>query len=155
MLIKFKHNINLSWLLWVILQIISKIEGNNKRDIILLGGQSNMAGRGGKWDGNVPPECKPNPQILRLNAQLEWEIAKEPLHSDIDVGKTCGVGPAMAFANHIVGASDAVSVGLVPSAVGGTRITQWTRGSYLYNHQCLRQRRWWCYSSTSLVSRRE
>ena len=98
-----------------------------------------MAGRGGVkggkfWDGNVPPECKPNPSILRLNAKLQWEVAREPLHVDIDVGKTCGVGPGLAFANEVLRIKgESVVVGLVPCAKGGTRIGQWSKGSSLYN----------------------
>lgn len=68
------------------------------KDIFILAGQSNMAGRGGvrhgKWDGNVPPECRPNPSILRLNPQLQWEEAHEPLHTGIGPPKTQGWDPA-------------------------------------------------------------
>ncbi|CAL0323802.1 unnamed protein product [Lupinus luteus] len=114
-------------------------------DIFILAGQSNMAGRGnvkeGKWDGNVPPECKPNPSILRLSANLKWEEAREPLHADIDVSKTCGIGPGLAFANEVVrikggggrGYGYGNVVGLVPCAVGGTKIEKWSKGSHLYN----------------------
>ncbi|XP_050366836.1 probable carbohydrate esterase At4g34215 [Argentina anserina] len=107
-------------------------------NIFILAGQSNMAGRGGvtgaKWDGNVPPECTPNQSILRLSAQLVWEQAREPLHADIDIGKTCGVGPGMAFANEVLRAkgSSIGVLGLVPCAVGGTNIGQWARGGQLY-----------------------
>jgi len=108
------------------------------KDIFILAGQSNMAGRGGvlngKWDGNIPPECKPNPSILKLNTKLKWEEAHEPLHADIDVGKTCGIGPGLAFANEVVRMSGGeCDVGLVPCAVGGTRIEEWRNGSHLYN----------------------
>ncbi|XP_022766463.1 probable carbohydrate esterase At4g34215 [Durio zibethinus] len=76
------------------------------QDIFILAGQSKMAGRGGiangKWDGIVPPECQPNPWILRLTANLTWEEARDPFHADIDVGRICGVGPGMAFANEIL-----------------------------------------------------
>ncbi|KAK7310798.1 hypothetical protein RJT34_08533 [Clitoria ternatea] len=117
--------------------------GAKIKDIFILGGQSNMAGRGGviggKWDGNVPPECNPNPSILRLNAKLKWEEAREPLHLDIDVGKTCGVGPGLAFANKVL--RNGFSVGLVPCAVGGTRIAEWRRGSRLYNQLLQRSMR--------------
>ncbi|KAJ1383150.1 Sialate O-acetylesterase domain [Sesbania bispinosa] len=98
-----------------------------------------MAGRGGvsggKWDGNVPPECRPGPSVLRLSAKLQWEEAREPLHGDIDVGKTCGIGPGLAFANEVIRVRKGAGcvVGLVPCAVGGTRIQQWSRGSRLYN----------------------
>ncbi|KAH0988441.1 hypothetical protein GBA52_015618 [Prunus armeniaca] len=109
------------------------------KNIFILAGQSNMAGRGGvsggKWDGNVPPECQPRSSIVRLSAQLGWEQAHEPLHADIDVGKTCGVGPGMAFANEVlrVRGSRFGVLGLVPCSVGGTRIGEWARGTRLYN----------------------
>ncbi|KAF1882568.1 hypothetical protein Lal_00002746 [Lupinus albus] len=132
----------LSWFL-CILVVASQICGSSKAkmDIFILAGQSNMAGRGnvkeGKWNGNVPPECKPNPSIQRLSANLQWEEAREPLHADIDVSKTCGIGPGLAFANEIVrikgGHGYGNVVGLVPCAVGGTKIEQWSKGSHLYN----------------------
>ncbi|KAI4316667.1 hypothetical protein L6164_024623 [Bauhinia variegata] len=140
----------LSWLFCVLVTILighygrgsgqdeeAKVKVSAAKNVFILGGQSNMAGRGGvrdgKWDGNVPPECKSNPLISRFNAQLQWAEAREPLHADIDVGKTCGVGPGMAFANEAVRARIG-EVGLVPCAIGGTRISNWTRGSPLYNN---------------------
>lgn len=107
-----------------------------KKQIFILSGQSNMAGRGGvknkHWDHVVPDDCKPDPSIIhRLNANLIWETAQEPLHADIDTKKTCGVGPGMSFANavkdYIVGVID-----LVPCAVGGTAIKEWAKGEKLY-----------------------
>lgn len=128
----------MSWFLCVLLVASRCGRGDKHKDIFILAGQSNMAGRGGviggKWDGNVPPECKPSPSVLRLSANLNWEEAREPLHSDIDVGKTCGVGPGLAFANEVVRVSGGgCFVGLVPCAVGGTRIAEWRRGSRLYS----------------------
>lgn len=113
-------------------------------DIFILAGQSNMAGRGGvrhgKWDGNVPPECRPSPSVLRLNPQLQWEVAHEPLHAGIGSPKPQGVGPGLAFANEIGAKGFHGVVGLVPCAVGGTKISQWARGTTLYN-QLLRRSR--------------
>ncbi|KAF6176207.1 hypothetical protein GIB67_023498 [Kingdonia uniflora] len=114
-----------------------------KKNIFILAGQSNMAGRGGvlddKWDGIVPLECQPNPSILRLSSKLRWEEAHEPLHFDIDVNKTCGVGPGMAFANSVRNADSSIGVvGLVPCAIGGTNISEWTKGSLLYNELVMR-----------------
>lgn len=111
---------------------------NPAQDVFILAGQSNMAGRGGvasgKWDGSVPPQCQPNPSILRLTANLTWEEARDPLHDDIDVGRICGVGPGMAFANELRTRGSGIGVlGLVPCAVGGTAISKWARGSHLYN----------------------
>lgn len=106
-----------------------------------------MAGRGGvvvdnhskrkHWDGVVPPECQPDPsKIFRLNANLHWEVAHEPLHQDIDSKKICGVGPGMAFANAV---KDRVGiVGLVPCAVGGTAIKEWEREAHLYENMVKR-----------------
>ncbi|KAI3767453.1 hypothetical protein L2E82_17579 [Cichorium intybus] len=108
------------------------------KTIFLLAGQSNMAGRGGvvndKWDGYVPPQSSPNPAILRLSADLNWQPATEPLHRDIDYFRACGVGPGMAFANSLLQQDSSIGVvGLVPCAVGGTNITEWGRGGELYN----------------------
>ncbi|XP_059652942.1 probable carbohydrate esterase At4g34215 [Cornus florida] len=116
-------------------------DAQTPKQIFILSGQSNMAGRGGvnkhkHWDGVVPPPCRPDPSILRLNAHLHWDPAREPLHSDIDAKKTCGVGPGMSFANAVrerVGI-----VGLVPCAVGGTAIKEWARGAHLYENMVKR-----------------
>ncbi|KAJ1270023.1 hypothetical protein BS78_06G022800 [Paspalum vaginatum] len=116
--------------------------------IFVLSGQSNMAGRGGvhhrRWDGVVPPECAPDPSILRLSAALQWEEAREPLHADIDTAKTCGVGPGMAFARaalpSVQEGNPGVGVGLVPCAVGGTAIREWARGEELYEQMVRRAR---------------
>ncbi|KAL5714057.1 hypothetical protein ACHQM5_016069 [Ranunculus cassubicifolius] len=114
----------------------AKSQLQQPQNIFILAGQSNMAGRGGvlidKWDGIVPTQCQPNPSILRLTAQLTWEVAKEPLHSDIDVYAVCGIGPGMSFANAIqpkIGGT----IGLVPCAVGATKISEWSRGTTHYN----------------------
>ncbi|MCL7034094.1 hypothetical protein MKW94_029996 [Papaver nudicaule] len=109
------------------------------KNIFILAGQSNMAGRGGVvnevWDGIIPAECEPNPSIIRFNSHRKWVEAQEPLHVDIDFNKTCGVGPGMAFANTLVqmDSSNIGVIGLVPCAVGGTSISEWSRGAPLYN----------------------
>ncbi|XP_047336562.1 probable carbohydrate esterase At4g34215 [Impatiens glandulifera] len=118
---------------------------NSPINIFILAGQSNMAGRGGVianiWDGIIPIESSPNPSIYRFNAGLEWEQANEPLHWDIDIrnNKTCGIGPGLAFANSILSRNPNLeTVGLVPCAVGGTNISQWEKGSFLYNQMIRR-----------------
>lgn len=105
-----------------------------------------MAGRGGvtnrTWNRHVPLECRPNRAIYRLNPALRWEPAHEPIHEGID-GDTCGIGPGMAFADDIVRytGSRLGTVGLVPCAVGGSKITDWARGSWLYNRMVQRARK--------------
>ncbi|KAM0899040.1 hypothetical protein ACQ4PT_021550 [Festuca glaucescens] len=115
--------------------------------IFILAGQSNMAGRGGvvgtHWDGLVPsPDCSPSPSILRLSPTLRWEQAREPLHQGIDGNHTCGVGPGMAFANALLRSSVSAGevLGLVPCAVGGTRMAEWAKGSELYEDMVRRAR---------------
>ncbi|KAL1546920.1 putative carbohydrate esterase [Salvia divinorum] len=110
---------------------------NKPQSIFILAGQSNMAGRAGiidgKWDNKVPPECKPSPQIQRLNAKLEWEEARDPLHKGID-HRVSGIGPGMSFANAVLAKDPNIGViGLVPCAVGGTTIDEWNKGMKLYN----------------------
>ncbi|PSS29310.1 Carbohydrate esterase [Actinidia chinensis var. chinensis] len=111
------------------------------KQIFILSGQSNMSGRGGvthkHWDAVVPPECCPDPSaVLRFNANLHWEAAREPLHADIDTKKVCGVGPGMPFANVV---KERVGVvGLVPCAVGGTALKEWARGTELYENMVKR-----------------
>ncbi|PIA27104.1 hypothetical protein AQUCO_08300064v1 [Aquilegia coerulea] len=97
-----------------------------------------MAGRGGvdgnKWNRFIPPRCQSNPWIHRLNAGLRWEVAHEPLHVDIDKTKTCGIGPGMSFANTIRASGSGIGVvRLVPCAIGGTKLSQWGRGTQHYN----------------------
>lgn len=120
------------------------------KQIFILSGQSNMSGRGGvsnrTWDRVTPPECSPSPSILRLTSDLKWVPAAEPLHADIDTNKTCGVGPGMAFANKVVSAIGKEEaglglLGLVPCAVGGTRIVEWEKGMDLYESMVRRGRK--------------
>lgn len=135
----------------MVTMLVSDAEARHQppKNIIILGGQSNMAGRGGvtnhtqtnlpTWDGIVPPQSQPNPSILRLDANLKWVEAHEPLHADIDVNKTNGIGPGMPFANAILTKHPSFgSIGLVPCAIGGTNITQWKKGSILYQQMMLR-----------------
>ncbi|MQM04923.1 hypothetical protein Taro_037727 [Colocasia esculenta] len=115
------------------------------RLVFILAGQSNMSGRGGvvnnTWDRVVPPQCRPNPSIQRLSAALQWEEARDPLHADIDAFTVCGVGPGMSFANAIRGARRLRGeVGLVPCAVGATKIEQWQKGTQLYEQMVRRAR---------------
>ncbi|EFJ11760.1 hypothetical protein SELMODRAFT_122285 [Selaginella moellendorffii] len=116
-------------------------------DVVILSGQSNMAGRGGvhavgqrrEWDGFVPQESwAPNGTIKRLNVDLEWEDAAEPLHRDIDTGKVCGIGPGLTFGAALINQQRSRFLGLVPCAKGATSITEWTKGSFLYERMIKR-----------------
>ncbi|CAL0305803.1 unnamed protein product [Lupinus luteus] len=144
-----KHTVMGSLLVLVILIQLLAVKPQAYKNIFILAGQSNMAGRGGvvqdtvtgttTWDGVIPPQCNQNPSILRLNAELEWVEAQEPLHHDIDAKKTNGVGPGMSFANSMLNKREGFGVvGLVPCAIGGTNISQWEKGKVLYKHMMRR-----------------
>lgn len=93
-----------------------------KVHIVLLAGQSNMAGR-----GIIEAEdLVVDPRILRLGEDLIWKEASDPLH--FDKPKVAGVGPGLAFARELLQAlpEDHV-VALVPTAFGGTSIRLWAR----------------------------
>ncbi|XP_057794423.1 probable carbohydrate esterase At4g34215 [Salvia miltiorrhiza] len=111
---------------------------NQPQNIFILAGQSNMAGRGGPdgleaKDMVPPPQCNPNPRILRFSKAGAWEEARDPLHRDIDIGKKNGVGPGMPFANTLLAKDPSIGViGLVPCAIGDTALKRWSRGGDLY-----------------------
>lgn len=122
-------------------------------NIFILAGQSNMAGRGGVskdpttdknvWDGYIPPESQPNQSIFRFTADMVWEQAREPLHWDIDVVKTNGVGPGMPFANELLAkAGPSIgTIGLVPCAIGGSHLREWVKGTDRYTKLVERMKR--------------
>ncbi len=94
------------------------------RDIILLVGQSNMAGRG--LPGEVDPIADRRIEMFRDG---QWQAAVEPLHDDKE---TAGVGLSMSCASAYLEAFPQARVGLVPAAVGGTPLSRWMPGEDLY-----------------------
>ena len=124
--------------------------------VVLLAGQSNMAGRGGVVRlGETMKLFQPQTEqerallvgdesVLRLTASLQWVKAVEPLHFDIDTTKVCGIGPGLIFARELLKARTLgrtkffSSVALVPCAVGGTKIDEWSRDGALYQSMLLR-----------------
>nr|GLL44081.1 probable carbohydrate esterase At4g34215 [Ipomoea trifida] len=92
------------------------------------------------WNHVTPPECLPNPSILRFASNNSWVPVEEPLHADIDVtkAKVCEVGPGIAFANHLLKRDPEVGViGLVPCAIGGTTLNEWLPAAKAYYNQML------------------
>ncbi|MBD1422776.1 sialate O-acetylesterase [Sphingobacterium chuzhouense] len=113
--------IGCAFLLWWISSCAS--HGSTRRtgkqlDLYLLVGQSNMAGRGFlDYEDTLA-----HPNIYVLNASDEWSVAKEPLHYD---KANRGVGPGLAFAKNMAKYQRNASIGLIPAAVGGTKISYW------------------------------
>jgi hypothetical protein len=91
--------------------------------LFLLIGQSNMAGRG-KLE---TIDAVPIPRVLMLDRNRAWVPAIDPMHYDKPVA---GVGLGRSFAAGIVDAAPAVTVGLIPAAVGGSPIDAWQPGAF-------------------------
>ena len=94
------------------------------RDIMLLIGQSNMAGRG--LPNEVDPIADGRIETFRDG---QWQAAVEPLHNDKE---TAGVGLSMSCASAYLEALPQARIGLVPAAVGGTPLSRWMPGEDLY-----------------------
>lgn len=84
-----------------------------------------MAGRG-ELD-RVPPIVDDRIQMFRGG---NWQNAVEPLHDDRP--DLAGVGLAMSFADELLKSEPAQIIGLIPCAVGFTKIDQWLPGTVLY-----------------------
>lgn len=91
----------------------------SKFEIILLVGQSNMAGRAPLTDA----DRQADPRVLVLNRLDQWYSQGEPLH--YDKPKAIGGGLGFTFAKLLADKEPGVTVGLVPCAFGGTSVGQW------------------------------
>ena len=115
--------------------------GVERVELFLLIGQSNMKGR-----GEVPATQTPNPRIVMLHLKTDqWFLARHPLHHAGDPvtlkgGGNEGVGPGLAFAQALAARESKVMVGLVPCAVGGSKLNLWMKGARLYEDALRRAR---------------
>ncbi|PHS18475.1 MAG: sialate O-acetylesterase [Blastopirellula sp.] len=98
----------------------------NNLDIYLLMGQSNMAGRGKMTDEDKLPVDG----ILMLDKNNTWQSAKHPLHFDKSIA---AVGLGLDFAKNVTKKEGTV-IGLVPCAVGGTKLSRWVKEADLYEN---------------------
>ncbi|MHC4249700.1 MAG: sialate O-acetylesterase [Planctomycetota bacterium] len=99
--------------------------------VYLLIGQSNMAGRA----PFTKEESGPVPRCYLLNDKDRWEPARNPLNRHSTIRKGLGMqkmNPGYTFAKAMLEKDDAISIGLVVNAKGGTNIRQWARGSRFY-----------------------
>ena len=100
----------------------SAAEPDPNLHLYLLIGQSNMAGR-----GVVDAESKQSdPRVLVLTEDLKWEPATDPLHFDKPIA---AVGPGLAFGKAMARANPSVKIGLIPCAMGGSKIEEWAPGT--------------------------
>lgn len=114
---------------------VTKLPGGVEQiDLYLLMGQSNMKGR-----GIMPDEPKRDPRIVMMHLKDDqWYLARHPLHLTGDANTfaghdNAGVGPGLSFAETIIAGDPKVRVGLIPCAVGGSRIDLWQQGAKLYD----------------------
>lgn len=105
-----------------ILSVAQAADPDPNFHLYLLIGQSNMAGR-----GVVDAESKnTNPRVLMLTKDLKWEPATDPLH--FDKPAIAGVGPGLTFGKVMADANPTVKIGLIPCAMGGSKIEEWAPG---------------------------
>ncbi len=99
------------------------LPAREKFRIVVLAGQSNMAGR-----GFIEKEDRiPFPRVYMLNKEGQWVPAVDPVHYD---KPSAGVGPGRAFAKMLVESDQTIAVGLVPTACGGSSIDHWQPGVF-------------------------
>jgi len=103
------------------------------KDVYLLVGQSNMAGRGELTASNRIDLAG----VWMLNASNEWTAAAEPIHFDKPWSAGAGLGASFAAS---MKAAKGADVGLVPCAMGGTGIDKWRPGEKLFTNAVVRTR---------------
>jgi DNA-binding beta-propeller fold protein YncE len=113
---------------------VAKFPPKEKLRIYLLMGQSNMAGRGVL----EKEDQTPHPRVLMVESNNVWQQAVDPLTKD--PGKYHGVGPGLAFGKAMADKDPSVTIGLVPTAVGGTPLSRWEKGGDLYSNAVFRAR---------------
>jgi poly(3-hydroxybutyrate) depolymerase len=97
-------------------------QGIRVGDLYILAGQSNMVGR-----APLEGAAGPDPSVLVFTPQDTWEMAREPLHEARrrPDGVEVGAGLGLSFGKAVAG-RDRIAVGLIPCAVGGTSLEQWS-----------------------------
>jgi hypothetical protein len=109
-------------------------EGCERLDLYLLIGQSNMVGLGA-----LPALVQNNPDVVMMRytrpedspADEGWYVARHPLHEGAN---NAGAGPGLTFAGAMREADPEARVGLIPAAVGGSRIAQWAAAGKNYQN---------------------
>ncbi|MCG9792163.1 sialate O-acetylesterase [Flavobacterium algicola] len=127
-----KVNLSITFRLFALLVIFFACEAHSQNsntpdDVYLLIGQSNMAGRGPLEE--ITPALSSN--ILMLNKNNEWVIAKDPLHFDKAIA---GVGPGISFAEEMLNGNKDLKIGLIPAAWGGSPLSVWVSGAEYSQH---------------------
>ncbi len=96
-----------------------------KMQSVLLMGQSNMSGR-----GDLSTVASISDDRIFMMCDNAWVKMEEPLHDDGGRGRA---GLGASFAKAFVESFDC-EIGLIPCAVGGTSLADWTVGGELYSN---------------------
>lgn len=107
---------------------------NDKLEIYLLIGQSNMAGRAEIEARDR--DSLANVMLFTGIAGKAWEKAANPLNRYSTVRKELSLqklGPGYTFARKMAEAATGKIIGLVVNARGGTALSEWMPGENLYN----------------------
>ena len=113
-------------------ELLPELPAKERFHLYLLIGQSNMAGR-----GVVEEQDKvAHPRVLLLTKDNRWAPAVDPLH--FDKPTIAGVGLGSTFGRVMAEADPAITVGLIPCAVGGTPLTRWQKGCDLFQQAVAR-----------------
>jgi hypothetical protein len=98
------------------------------RDVFLLAGQSNMAGRGEV----EPADQQPLAGISVFTKERAWAPAVDPLH--FDKPAIAGVGLGRTFAATVQKHGQLREIGLIPAAMGGSSLEEWSPGGKLFTN---------------------
>ena len=97
----------------------NKTEPDQNIWVFFMAGQSNMAGRG----TIEAQDLVTNNQILTINSESNWIVAREPLHFyESASGLDCGMSFAQELLKHV---PDSITIIMMPCAVGGSSVLQW------------------------------
>ena len=110
------------------IQMIPGTENKQNVWVFIMAGQSNMAGRGFVEPNDTIPEKR----LLSINKDGQLIIAKEPLHfyEPSLTGLDCGYSFGKTMIKNIPGN---ISVLIIPTAIGGSSISQWLADSLYRN----------------------
>ncbi|MDH5398458.1 MAG: sialate O-acetylesterase [Cyclobacteriaceae bacterium] len=118
-------------LLFILLFFFLATNAQNKK-IVLLIGQSNMAGRAHL----LAVDSTTVEGVELLNSEGQWMPARNPLNQYSSIRKDIGMqrlGPGWSFAKHLSKKKDFNTLGLVVNAKGGSAINEWMPGTEFYS----------------------
>ena len=122
-----------------VMSIASLSVAEEKMDLYLLIGQSNMAGRAPilKKDEGVIERC------FLLNGEDEFEPTKNPLNRYSTIRKGLNMqkmNPGYSFSKAMLKEDSRMTIGLVVNAKGGSSIKEWVRDAKFYQEALRRMK---------------